>query len=239
MIKLEDFTMKRFITLALVLVLALSLLTACGGKNKTPNAAGGDLIGNLVENAITANAFSEEAAFQALGYRGIKKEAIRPDWDYTVDEALYTTYGDTSHGSIEFIKEDGELTKDEYNIWLKKVFEATAAISDDKHNIEGFSYGDGDIELTFDAFINKDSWMQAWSYKYNGTIMDVTVSLEEDRDQESVLNDDWTWTYHYKSVEIDIANGLQKSWDETWKEMEDYFDEHGDEIEDALKDYMD
>jgi hypothetical protein len=239
--------MKKAITIALVLLLALSL-AACGGSsnNDTPTGSSGDIdinaaAENLVEDAIEGDAFSEAAAMQALGNRGIEKSAIEPDWAYTIDESKMTTYGDTSHGSVEFIKTDGEISDEEYQAWLKKVFDATAAASDDGHNIQGFAFGNGDVEKTWDEIANNESFMLVWSYKYNDTIMDVYPECKEDPDRESevITNEEtgsWEIVYHYKSVAVDIATGLQKSFDETMKDAEAAFEEHGDEIEDALRD---
>jgi hypothetical protein len=252
--------MKKLLALALTLVLCLSL-AACSVKDKVQNAVKDAISGenssgaskedgkididnavdNIVKEAITADAFSEEAAAQALSNRGISVKAIAPDWDYIIDDTQYRVYGDSSHGKIEFIKKDGEISTEEYNAWLKKLFEATAAASDDGHNIEGFSFGNGDVEYTWDTFINSESWMKVWAFKYKGTIMDVYPEVNDDPENESEYTQDengqWGFVYHYKSVAVDIADGLQKSFDETWQEMEDYFAEHEDEIRDALEDF--
>ena len=44
--------------------------------------------------------------------------------------------------------------------------------------------------------------------------------------------------FYYNAVEFDIGVGLQKSFDDTWAEMESYFEENEDEIQQALEDYL-
>ncbi|MDR1394322.1 MAG: hypothetical protein LBJ62_10240 [Bifidobacteriaceae bacterium] len=236
--------MKRLVSTAVILCLA-AVLSACGAKNNPGGPADPDDAGlnqaaaEMVNDAIEGDAFSEAAALQSLASRGLEKSDIEPDWSYSIDQEKMTTYGDSNHGSIEFIRTDGEITDEEYLAWLEKVFLATAALSDDGHNIQGFSFGDGDIEKTWDEIANSDAFMLVWSYKYNGTIMDVYPTLEEDPEQESeviVEGSAFEIIYHHKSVKLDVTTGLQKSFDETLDEMEDYLDEHGDEIEDVLKD---
>jgi hypothetical protein len=252
--------MKKIGIVVVLVVVLVFALTACGGK--TPLGGIGDILGGsasgsadtaedkidlskaadeLVSDAIEGDAFTEKAAAQALKMKGVDESAIVPDWDWTIDESKMMAYGDTSHGTIAFTRKSGETTEEEYTAWLKKVFDATVAVSDDGHNIQGFSWGDGDVEKTWDEFIGSESMIQTWSYKYKGEIMDVYVEQVEDPDQDSeYLQDEsgqWYWIYHNIGVSVDIATGLQKSWDESMADLEQAFEEHGDEIEEALKEY--
>jgi|GEM_PF-740516 len=248
--------MKKLVILALVLCLALSLV-ACGSKTDAPasssgggsssggsgNDSGGDIdlnevAANMVEEAVEAKSNSLAAAFKSIKARGLEQADVEPTWDYTVNEEGWHAYGDNSHGAIRFTlaDENAILGDGDYEAWLKQVFDATAKASDDGHNIQGFSWGDGDVEKTWDDFINGGGWMETWSYKYNGKIIDVYVSQEHHKDAE-IYQKDGEWVYDCNAVEIDIADGLQKGWDETWADMEAAFEEYGDEIEDALRDY--
>ena len=279
--------MKKMTALMITLILALSLLAACGGGNgannssinssannssannstsssnssgnpssqasgNNDNSGGGDIdlekaAENILEEAVATKSFSVAAADASLKARGVSKSAVEPDWPYTIDEDKMQAYGDNSHGVIRFTKNDGYLEDGEYDAWKKKAFEATAAASDDGYNIQGFSWGDGDIEITWDEFINSESWMETWSYRYKGTIMDVYVEVAKEKDSELLGDPYWDedegmtiwpeWTHYYNGVQIDIADGLQKSWDDTWQDLDDVFDQYGDEIEDALKDF--
>lgn len=266
--------MKKFTAIVLVLILTV-LLAACGAKDAVQdtvrNVISGDsgsedgglsadegsradgegtidlenVAANLVEEAIEANSFSVAAARQAIEARGINFSAIEPDWDYTVNEEGYHAYGDSGKGVILFTKAAGLLEDGEYEAWLKKAFEATAAASDDGYNIQGFSFGEGDIEKTWDEFINSESIIQCWSYKYGGAIMDVYVEVAEEKPSELDGDPYWNeeleqtvwpeWIYYYNGVQFNVGDGLQKSWDDTWEEVEKAFEENEEEIKKALE----
>jgi hypothetical protein len=251
----ETIMKKTFhIILAFVLVFSLALaMAACGrGPAGNSNSNKTDLMeaaGDIMEDAIEGNSFSEAAANAWLKKNaGVDKAAIEPGFAYRIDESLMTTYGDSpdsayGHGSIMFIDEDGELTEDEWLEWMRKVFDATAKVSDDGYNIFGFE-GDGenpDKEISFeDAMgIGSDAWiiMQGWGYKTKGVYMHVYVERIEDPEKESeveTIDGQMTLKYYYYAGKVDIAVGLQKSFDDTMSDIEDAFEEHEDEIRDAL-----
>ena len=78
--------------------------------------------------------------------------------------------------------------------------------------------------------------------------MDVYAEQAKEKDSELIGDPYWDaeagqtvwpeWTHYYNGVQIDITTGLQKSFDETWEDMEKAFEEYGDEIEDALRDFQ-
>jgi hypothetical protein len=255
----EELSMKKIIVLALALAFCLTLalsLAACGG-NPSGSSNDGDKVDvmgaaeDIVEDAVESNSFSEAAADAWLKKNaGLGKAEIEPDFAYRIDESLMTTYGDSpdsayGHGSIMFIDEDGELTEDEWLGWMRKVFDATAKVSDDGHNIFGFE-GDGenpDKEISFDEAMGIGSdalvFMQGWGYKINKVYMHVYLDRAEDPQKESeveTVDGQMTLKYYYYAGKIDIAVGLQKSFDDTMSDVEDAFEEHGDEIKDALED---
>lgn len=248
--------MKKLVLLALVLCMALSLV-ACGSKTDAPASGGGSSSGgdsgsgdidlnevaaNMIEEAEELNSFSFKAALNSIAARGLSQADVEPKWDYVVDDEKNQAYGDSSHGVIRFSHKGEELTAEgEYDAWKKQLFDATAKASDDGYNIEGFSWGNGDVEMTWDDFANKEGMLETWSYRYNGTIMDVYVKQTSLKDSEYVQGDDgqYDFVYYYNAMQVDIADGIQKSWDETWADLESAFEEYGDEIEDALRDYTD
>jgi hypothetical protein len=215
------------------MAIAISVaMASCGGGSGKKNAAG-EIIDEAIKEAKITNSFSEAAAEASMKkLAGLGKKDVQPDFPYIIDENTKANYGDNSHAQFFFIKEDGEITKEEYMTWLKKVFDATAAVSDDGYNIQGYAFGKGEIEKTFEEATK--GFMKVWSYKYKGKIMDV-------------YPDDKTGTFSTKektygsegggmiAVKIDIANGLQKSMKEYEKDIEKAFDEHGDEIKKALQ----
>jgi hypothetical protein len=252
--------MKRLTNVMLAAVLAASA-AGCGGNPGGSGADGGqgganaeEVAADLMEDAAQDNAFSEAAANAWLkAMAGLGKDEIGPDFAYRIDESLMTTYGDNpddgyGHASIMFIAEDGELTEDEWLAWMRKAFDATAAASDDGHNVYGFE-GDSDNpdrEIPFEEAmgIGSDALivMQGWGYKVGGTYMHVYVEQVEDPDRESeaeTVDGELTLTYHYYAGSVDIAVGLQQSFDDTLSDAEDALEEHGDEIKDVLEDYGD
>jgi hypothetical protein len=78
--------MKKLMIMAFALTVLFSF-SACGGKDTDSTTAGdsGDIdlnaaAENLIDEAIEGNAFSEAAAMQALGNRGVEKASVEPDW---------------------------------------------------------------------------------------------------------------------------------------------------------------
>ncbi len=200
-----------------------------------------DVVEKALQEAEEVNAFSTgaaDAAMKSLG--GLGLDEVKPDFPYILDDETMGNYGDNSsygHASFFFIKDGGDVTKEEYETWLKKVYDATAAVSDDGRNIQGFGFGDGDVPKSFEDVLG-GGFMQVWSYKYNGQFMDVYPSTEYGSFTVSE-----TKTYGSEGggdfgVKIDITVGMQKSWDESEQDIEAAFEEHGDEIQQALEDYV-
>jgi len=79
-----------------------------------------------------------------------------------------------------------------------------------------------------------DSWMPGWGFRKDGKLMVVYVYSDYDSEKEPELDR----YFYYNAVEFDIAVGLQKSFDDTWSDMEKYFEENEDEIKQALEDYV-
>jgi hypothetical protein len=225
--------------MVMIATMAISVvMVSCGGGNS--NKQDGDKIdaGKVVDEAVKEaeikNSFSEAAAEAFMKkLAGLGKADLHPDFPYIIDEKTMGNYGDNNHAQFFFIKDGGNITKEEYQTWMKKVFDATASVADDKHNIQGYGFGKGDVEITFDEVLKK-GLMKVWSYKYKGRIMDVYPDTKYG-----------TFTTKEKTygdgngdlaVKIDITVGMQKSMNEYEKDIEKAFDEHGDEIKKALKD---
>ena len=240
-------TMKKFFALLLAAVMLLSL-TACGGDKTPPADSGGDegqidaqdIVEQALEDAEEFESFSVEAVEHFLKAYGISLDTLEPDWDWVLAND-YCAYADEpgsgyGHAVIQFQAAEGELTDEQINDFYAKVFAATAAISDDGHNIIGYEFvGEGEdalAEVTLEEAL--DSWMPGWGFRTGGTLMAVYVSSDYDNDKESELDR----LFYYNAVEFDIGVGLQKSFDDTWEEMESYFEENEDEIQQALEDYL-
>ncbi|MDR1188612.1 MAG: hypothetical protein LBK95_14365 [Bifidobacteriaceae bacterium] len=246
--------------LAGLAALAALSLVACGGPGAESDAAGradggkidaADVAEAAIEEAAAANAFSEAAAAQAIKkLGGLDEAAVAPDWEFRIDEDSMRNYGDDSdygHGSLTFVKAEGDLTDDDYLAWAGKVFEATAAVSDYGHNVYGYNTGDGtdpDAEIAFEEAlgIGSDAWivMQNWCYRYQGRYIWVNVEKVEnpDKESETITDEDGQFNLvsYYNGAAVDVSVGLQEGFDDTMGDLEDALEEHGDEIGDILRD---
>ena len=222
--------MKKILTiiLASLMILTLVACTAKPGENVDP--------GKMSEKAQedyedSLEMFSPEAAEYYLEKAtGIKLSQIEPDWEWEFANS-YDTLGQNGRGLFKFTKKDGEVTDDEINAYFGKVFDSTAAISDDGYNIIGYEFV-GEGENALDATTLEDAlggWLQGWAFRVDGTIYTVYVSSEYDNDKESTLDR----IFYYNAVKVDIAQGMQKGWDDYMSDIE----ENADEIEEALKDF--
>ena len=225
--------MKKILTiiLASLMILTLAACTAKPGENGE-NVDPGKMSEKAQEDyEDSLEMFSPEAAEYYLEKAtGIKLSQIEPDWEWEFANS-YDTLGQNGRGLFKFTKKDGEVTDDEINAYFGKVFDSTAAISDDGYNIIGYEFvGEGENaldEVTLEDAL--DSWLPGWCFKKDGTIYTVYVSSEYDKEKESTLDR----LFYYNAVKIDIAQGMQKGWDDYMSDIE----ENADEIEEALKDF--
>ncbi len=219
--------MKKIFTLILagLMIFALVSCTAKLGENNKVNEKAQE------EYEDSLKTFSPEAAEYYLEKAtGIKVTEIEPDWEWEYANK-YHTLGQEGRGLFQFTRKDAELTDEEMNAYFKKVFDKTAATSDDGYNIIGYEFV-GEGENALDEVTLEDAlggWLQGWAFRVNGTIYTVYVSSEYDNDKESELDR----YFYYNAVKVDIAQGMQKDWDDYMSDIE----ENKDEIEEALKDF--
>jgi hypothetical protein len=198
----------------------------------------------VLSNEIELEPFSEAAAAAFwLQAAGVDEAAAVPDWDWVIDESKMMTYGDTidsayGHGSICFEKADGgEISEEEFQAWAQKLFTATAAASDDGHNIIGWEFtGEGEnglSEVAFEEAVD-GGFMQGWGFMKNGRNMVVYLDEVYDTGKDSAIGRE----LYYYGVKADIAFGLEMSLDDALGEAEQYFEENEEEIEKALDEYF-
>lgn len=195
---------------------AVVLLTACGGRNGNKKRADGKVdtkavVDKALEEAAAENSFSQAAAELFIKkHGGLAPKSIEPDWKFEIDEKTMANYGDRNHGSLRYQKPEGDtLTREVYEEWVRKVYAATKAVSDDGINIMGFEDAkdqEGALkEKNLDEMLgkSKDAWF-SWSYRLDGKFMRISTQYVEDKN----------------AAEIDVAHGMNKSWDELEKDME-------------------
>ena len=243
--------MKRILAILLT-VMMLFGLASCGNKDNddttTTNPVGEDKIDaqEVVEKALDDAEEHESFSQGAVEYYlkktvGMKLEELEPDWEWKL-KSKYSAYADDptsgyGHAVITFTKAEGEITKDEYSAWYKKVFDATAKASQDGYNIRGYEFaGDGEDALGEVSLEEATGgWlMKGWAFRVDDKIYVVYVSDEYDNDKDSEIGN----LLYYDGAQVDIAVGLQKSMSDTMDEAEKYMEENQDEIEKALEDYL-
>jgi hypothetical protein len=256
--------MKKLVLIALILALTFSL-AACGAKeavqdavrdampaeSESPDSSAKadeedkidvtEAAEKMVEEAAERDAFSLAAATAFWKAKGVDMDAAAPDWDWTVDEEKMATYGDEpdssyGHASVVFEKAGGgEISKEEFQAWARKVFDATAAASDDGHNIIGWEFaGDGEDALSEAAFEDAiDAFMPGWGFMRDGKNMVVYLSEAYDTGKDSAIGRE----LYYYGAAADMAVGLQKSMDDAMADADAAFEEYEDEIKAALEDY--
>ncbi|MDO5571118.1 MAG: hypothetical protein Q4F97_06590 [Bacteroidales bacterium] len=207
----------------------VAMFTACGGGKRKDKSNTEDIVAEKV------NSFSQKAAensIKAIG--GMSLASFAPEWKYEVDESTMTNYGDSNHGSILFQKHSGEsLSDEEYDAWIKKVYEATKAVSDNKMNIYGYESKskkeEAMTEWKLDEILNQTGFMaklgnREWGFVYKGSLKRVRIERWDNKKFDDKV---------ISGVEIDVANALQKSFDDTMKDAEKALEDP--EVQKALK----
>ncbi len=231
--------MKK-LTLWLILIIMALTLAACGeGATKSVSDQADKPDSSDESQEQEFEAFSTEAVEYYLDAYGLELKDIAPDWSYTVrDKHAYAdSPGSSGHATIIFSKDpEGEVTAEEYDAWMKKLFDATAAISDDGYNIIGHEFvGEGENALDKVTLEQaKEGWIQGWGFRKNGQNMVVYTNQKYDNNKDSQIGE----LLYYYGVNADIGVGLQKDFSDTLNDMEDALKENEDEIKDALSDYL-
>ncbi len=213
-----------------IILAGLTIFTfaACGGKDDTGTGqpSGNAKTDKKIEESLEM--FSVEAAEYYLEKAtGIKLSEIEPDWEWEFAND-YAALGEDGRALATFTKKGGELTDEEINTYFQKVFDKTASVSQDGYNIIGYEFvseGENALgEVTLEDALG--GFLQGWAFRIDGTIYTVYVSSEYDSEKESELDR----LFYYNAVKVDIAEGMQKGWDDYMSDIE----ENKDEIEDAL-----
>ncbi len=245
--------MKKLLAILLAVAM-LFVFASCGEKDNgdgettaATNESGEkinaeDVVSKALDEAEKHDSFSRGAVEYYLKKTvGIKLDEIEPDWNWSL-KSKYSAYADDpasgyGHAVITFTKAEGEVTDDEFDVWYKKVFDATAKASQDGYNIRGYEFaGDGEDalgEVTLDEAVG--GWlMKGWAFRVDGKIYVVYVSDEYDNNKDSELGK----LFYYDGAKVDIGVGLQKSFGDTMDEAESYLAENEDAIKDAINDYL-
>ncbi|MBQ3546368.1 MAG: hypothetical protein IJA34_15500 [Lachnospiraceae bacterium] len=224
--------MKKICIVVLGLTMLFTFVSCGDDKSSEKSNKAEEVVKDNLDKAEEYDSYSVEAVEHYFSSIGLKVDDVKPAFDYSVGE--YGAYADdpdssSGHGVIIFKKEESEVSDDEYNEWLDKVFKATASVSQDGYNIIGYEFvSDGEDALSETTLEDAISgFLSGWSFRYNDKIMTVYVDRKYDNDKESQLG----YIFYYTGVSVDIGVGLQKSFDDTMDEAESYMEENEKELE--------
>lgn len=204
------------------------MVAACGGKKSSDSK---DVVEKKAapekEAVFTGEKDSKEAVeFCLLKNYGVDLADITPD--FALGEAdKYDFYGDDGHvATATFAVKEGELSKDDYIKYVRKVYDVTKGIADNGINVYGFeeknTLEEASQEKDFDKMIEDGKGgtlfgvefymgMYGWSYIKDGVF--YRVSME--RKDKKVDGNDVPC-----KARVQIYRGLQKSLDESMAEAE-------------------
>lgn len=219
--------MKRIYLIMMVAASAM-MVAACGGKKSSDSK---DVVEKKAapekEAVFTGEKDSKEAVeFCLLKNYGVDLADITPD--FALGEAdKYDFYGDDGHvATATFAVKEGELSKDDYIKYVRKVYDVTKGIADNGINVYGFeeknTLEEASQEKDFDKMIEDGKGgtlfgvefymgMYGWSYIKDGVF--YRVSME--RKDKKVDGNDVPC-----KARVQIYRGLQKSLDESMAEVE-------------------
>lgn len=227
--------------LALMCMAGVAMLTACG-NNKSSNKTEENV--QEVAQEITKNTDQMNGAEQfeaALKTFGLSVTDATPDFKYKEqnEKGKYYVKGyfasDKPEAYGTFIKEDGgEITLDEYNAFLTRLYNATAKVSEGGKCVVGF--GDASTkeeamnEKPMDKVVDlKNSFGQpwtsvSWNFVQQGIFYDVSCDLKEQKGAAP------------SRITLNISRGLQKSMSATIEDAEKALDDEN--VQKAIKEKL-
>ncbi len=224
-------------TTAIVLLTAAAVIAvSCGGRKSGKLTADGKIDAQavaekMVKEAEKLDAFSKAAAeYYMKKNGGLNPADILPDWSYTTEPEKNNFYGEDGKSIMRFVKPEGEeLSQEDYIAWVRKVYAATAKISDDGFNIKGFENADDKetalSEKPVDEMIEQSlgGWiylgMYDWGYRLDGRMMRIWLNRNE--------KDNKYW------AQIDVCRAMEKNMDELFKDAEEALER--EDVQKALK----
>ncbi len=227
--------MKK-VVFVFVCTVALMMVAACGSDKKSDlPKTGNEKVDEIVEKAFKDMSGIEKFQSVLKEFYGLDLKDVAPDYEYPEKNAKDKDYflGDKlgNHKVVcMFAKKDGgEITKDEYRAYVKKIYDLTKSKSQDGKNVKGFDSGaekleDAMKEKTFDQLFESEFWPQDWCYRMNDEFYNCTLSLEDAKGEVPMR------------IKFNMARGLQKSFNEAMKDAEKALDDP--EVQKALKEKL-
>jgi len=206
--------MKKLLALLLAGLMMLSF-AACGTNDNPSGNEDNPGVSQSGENNDNQGGeenkeiepYSEEAFVRFLSSINLEMDDVDPDFDWKLNAEKHVFAEDPTNlyaaALIWFTKESGEITNDEYNAYLEKLYAATKAISQDGKNIKGKNFvSDGEDPLTERTLEDAKGMMEkCWGFRYNDRYYYVHFGQGySDSEKESEIGN----LYYYDRIEIRI-----------------------------------
>ena len=211
--------MKKILANLLAIMMILSL-AACGDANTSDTGRDNPGISHSEENNEEPDETEDQggennadepyslAAFENyLSSIGLKLDNVDPDfaWKLNGEKHVFAEAPDNLYAAaiIWFTKESGEISDDEYDAYLEKLYAATKAISQDGKNIKGQNFvSDGEDPLTERTLEDAKGMMEkCWGFRYDDRYYYVHFGRGySDSEKESEIGS----LYYYDRIEIRI-----------------------------------
>ncbi len=230
--------MKK-IYLALMCMASLAILTACGGGGSQAKSEEEKVVEKL-EAAFETGVFGERTKKAAQeAYKGIDLTVgdVEPGFAYLEVDTVKTYRGVVYRGNFEastvFIKQDmTDVTRDEFDAYVRKIYGVTQGIADNGKVIYGFERRDV-LEEAEAEWAVEDILAQTilgfplssydWGFKKEGKFWRMSVELLSANKK------------YPARLEVHFYAALQKSMSDTMKEAEKALEDP--EVQKALEDF--
>lgn len=226
--------MKKIIVSCVYLV-GLLMLGACQGEKKPAAVTGNEKVDEIVEKAQKDfKDMSKVEKFEAVlqDKYGLSLKDVAPDFFDMADKdnELNSFFGEQLpgfHAVAGFAKKDGsDISQEEYEAYVRKMYDITKAKSQDGKNIKGFieaeKAADALAEKPFDKINLKDHiWGQNWCFRMNDVIYSCELELKETKGKNPMR------------IGMSLDKTLQKSLDESMKDAEKALEDP--RVQEALK----
>ncbi len=205
--------MKKLLAILLATMMVFAL-AACGDNTTTDPDKDTPGVSQSGENNDDKDAENKAddpyslAAFEHyLASINLELDDVDPDFEWKLNGEKQVFAEDPTQlyaaALIWFTKESGEITNDEYNAYLEKLYAATKAISQDGKNIKGQNFvSDGEDPLTERTLEEAKGLMEkVWGFRYNDRYYYVHFGQGySDSEKESEIGN----LYYYDRIEIRI-----------------------------------
>ncbi len=173
--------MKKLLAISLVVILVISLLTACGGNSNTPSGNGvsstpGNSQGsNNDENAAIEIDNDSVTAF--LSSIGLIEDHVKP-----ANAGDGTVMSVTDNAFVFVNYESSDLTSEQKKEWITSVYNATKGISKDNDIYSDISTKEKasleDILQTSDDY---ETISKSWNVFYKNGVLIIGISMRDGR----------------------------------------------------------